>query len=174
VRIVVLPQPDPLGVGKLRRAETHRPRRRRRIRRHGSLPVVCYTSRYVRGIPRAFRPGRTSTCDDAVAPGADALDPRDHRDHRDQVEQRSGGSAKRLRNTRREMPSCFRSVGCLSGNKLFDRGPDGFVCWCGSLVEAQQRGLMLDRGKRDQGIVGRTAEDLPGGYGGQKLQVAGF
>src|SRR5580658_2207348 len=91
------------------------------------------------------------------------------RSNSDPVAQRSA-----LRNTRREMPSCFRSVGCLSGNKLFDRGPDGFVCWCGSLVEAQHRDLMLDRGKRDQGVVGRTAEDLPGGYGGQKLQVAGF
>src|SRR5580700_11621411 len=38
VRIVVLPQPDSFGVGKLRRAEAHWPRGRRRIRRHRSPP----------------------------------------------------------------------------------------------------------------------------------------
>ena len=61
-----------------------------------------------------------------------------------------------------------------SGSKLFNRGTDGFVCRGGPLVEAQQRGLVLDRGERDQGVIGGTAEDLSGGYGGQKLLVSGF
>jgi len=70
-------------------------------------------------------------------------------------------------------PASTRGRG-RSGSKLFHRGTNGFVCWGGSLVEAQQRGLVLDRGERDQGIVGGTAEDLSGGYGGQKLLVSGF
>jgi len=61
-----------------------------------------------------------------------------------------------------------------SGSKLFDRGTDGFVCWGGSLVEAQQCGLVFDCGEGDQGVVGGPAEDLPGGYGGQKLLVSGL
>jgi hypothetical protein len=61
-----------------------------------------------------------------------------------------------------------------SMSKLFNRGTNGFVCWGGSLIEAQQRGLVLDCGEGDQGVVGGTAEDLSGGYGGQKLLVSGF
>src|SRR5580700_4792229 len=61
-----------------------------------------------------------------------------------------------------------------SWSKLLNRGTNGFVCWGGALVEAQQHGLVLDRGERDQGVVGGTAEDLSGGYGGQKLLVSRF
>lgn len=37
-----------------------------------------------------------------------------------------------------------------SGSKLFNRGTSAFVCRGGSLVEAQQRAPVLDRGECDQ------------------------
>jgi len=61
-----------------------------------------------------------------------------------------------------------------SGNELLDGGADGFVCGGGPLVQAEQRRLMLGGGEGDQGVVGGSAEDLPGGSGGEKLLVTGF
>ena len=59
-----------------------------------------------------------------------------------------------------------------SRNKLLDGDTDGFVCRGGSLVQAEQRGLMLGGGESDQGVVCGSAGDLPGGNGGEKFLVA--
>lgn len=59
-----------------------------------------------------------------------------------------------------------------SGNELLDGGTDGSVGRGGSLIQAEQRRLMLGGSKGDQDIVSGSAEDLAGSYGGQKLLVA--
>jgi hypothetical protein len=58
-----------------------------------------------------------------------------------------------------------------SGGEPLHGGPDGFVCRGGSLVQAEWRCLMLGGGESDQGIIGGSSEDLPGGNGGEKLLV---
>jgi hypothetical protein len=62
----------------------------------------------------------------------------------------------------------------LSRAELLNRGTDSLVRCGGSLVKAEQRGLVLGCGVGDQGIVGGATEDLPGGQRGEKLLVAGL
>src|ERR1019366_2856817 len=58
--------------------------------------------------------------------------------------------------------------------ELLNRGTDSLVCCGGSVVKAEQRGLVLGGSEGDQGIVGGATEDLPGGQRGEKLLVAGL
>ena len=54
---------------------------------------------------------------------------------------------------------------------MLDGGADGFVGCGGSLVQAEQRCMVLGGGEGDQGVIGGSAEDLPGSNGGEKLLV---